>query len=75
MPTPLRRRLRLTRRFAAYSLALGLVLVALLVGALSQVLPLVEHQPARVQAWLGERAGQPVRFDALRTEWTRRGPL
>jgi len=75
MPTPLRRRLRLTRRFAAYSLAVGLVLVALLVGAISQVLPLVERQPEKVEAWLSDRAGQPVRFDALRTEWTRRGPL
>src|SRR5690606_10280310 len=25
--------------------------------------------------WLGKRAGRPVSFDALETEWTRRGPL
>lgn len=75
MPTPLRRRLRLTRRYASYALALGVVLVALLVGALSQVLPLVERQPQKVEAWLGARAGQPVHFDTMRTEWTRRGPL
>jgi uncharacterized protein YhdP len=28
-----------------------------------------------VAAWLSARAGQPVRFDALDTAWTRRGPL
>jgi len=75
MPTPLRRRLRLTRRYASYALALSLVLVALLVGALSQVLPLVQRQPQKVEAWLSARAGQPVHFDGMRTEWTRRGPL
>ena len=75
MPTPLRRRLRLTRRYASYALALGVVLVALVVGALSQVLPLVQRQPEKVEAWLSSRAGQPVHFDAMRTEWTRRGPL
>jgi len=75
MPTPLRRRLRLTRRYASYALALGVVVVALVVGALSQVLPLVQQQPQKVEAWLSGRAGQPVHFDAMRTEWTRRGPL
>ena len=52
MPTPLRRRLRLARRAAFYVVAIGLVCVALLVGALSQALPLVERHPDRVQAWL-----------------------
>jgi uncharacterized protein (TIGR02099 family) len=75
MPTPLRRRLRLTRRYTSYALALGVVVVALVVGALSQVLPLVQRQPQQVEAWLSSRAGQPVHFDAMRTEWTRRGPL
>ena len=40
MPTPLRRRLRLARRWAAYLLAIALVALALLLGAASQVLPL-----------------------------------
>ncbi len=40
MPTPLRRRFRLFRRGAWYLLAIGLVLVALVVGGLSQLLPL-----------------------------------
>ncbi|WP_305804699.1 YhdP family protein [Stenotrophomonas sp. YIM B06876] len=75
MPTPLRRRLRLTRRYALYAAALLLVGVALLVGALSQLLPLAEQHPQQVAAWLSERAGQPVTFDALDTAWTRRGPL
>jgi len=75
MPTPLRRRIRLTRRYASYSLALLLVMVALIVGAASQVLPWVEGRPERIESWLSTRAGQPVRFDRLDTEWTRRGPL
>ncbi|MGV8959334.1 MAG: YhdP family protein [Stenotrophomonas sp.] len=75
MPTPLRRRLRLTRRYMLYALALVLVGVALLVGALSQLLPLAEEHPQQVAAWLSERAGQPVAFDGLDTAWTRRGPL
>jgi uncharacterized protein (TIGR02099 family) len=75
MHTPLRRRLRLARRFAFYAVAIGLVCVALLVGALSQALPLVERHPERVQAWLSERAGRPIHFDRVETAWTRRGPL
>ncbi|MFC3656544.1 TIGR02099 family protein [Xanthomonas hyacinthi] len=75
MPTPLRRRLRLARRFAFYAAAIGLVCVALAVGALSQALPFVERHPQRIQAWLSERAGRPIRFDRVETAWTRRGPL
>ncbi|WP_295972555.1 YhdP family protein [uncultured Xanthomonas sp.] len=75
MHTPLRRRLRLARRFAFYAVAIGLVCVALAVGALSQALPFVERHPQQVAAWLSERAGRPIRFDRLETAWTRRGPL
>ncbi|HEY0860578.1 MAG TPA: YhdP family protein [Pseudoxanthomonas sp.] len=75
MPTPLRRRLRLARRGLGYTIAIVLVLVALLLGVASQVLPMAEHNPGRVAAWLSERAGRPIRFDRVETEWTRRGPL
>lgn len=75
MPTPVRRRLRLARRWAGYLLAVALVLLALLLGAASQLLPLVERNPDRIAAWLGEKAGQPVSFEAVATRWTRRGPL
>ena len=75
MPTPLRRRLRLARRWAAYLLAIALVALALLLGAASQVLPLAERNPERIAAWLGQKAGHPVAFDSVRTRWTRRGPL
>ena len=51
MPTPLRRRLRLARRWAAYLLAIALVALALLLGAASQVLPLAERNPERIAAW------------------------
>ncbi|RBG18958.1 hypothetical protein BRM48_10155, partial [Xanthomonas oryzae pv. oryzae] len=75
MPTPLRRRLRLFRRYAITASALALVAVALLVGAASQALPLAEQHPQQIAQWLSQRAGQPIVFDRLQTEWTRRGPL
>ena len=75
MQTPPRRRLRLLRRYAFYVLAVALVCVALVVGAISQLLPLAEQHPDKVAAWLSDRAGQPVRFDEVETAWTRRGPL
>jgi uncharacterized protein (TIGR02099 family) len=75
MPTPLRRRLRMARRGFGYTVAVMLVLLALLLGAASQVLTLAERHPDRIAAWLSERAGRPVAFDRVETQWTRRGPL
>ena len=75
MPSPLRYRFRHLRRHVTYALAVVLVAVAVLVGSLSQLLPLAEQHPEKVAAWLSERAGQPVVFDHLDTAWTRRGPL
>lgn len=75
MSTPLRLRLRRIRRHAVYAVAIVLVCVAVLVGTVSQLLPLAERHPDKVAAWLSARAGQPVRFDHLDTRWTRRGPL
>ena len=75
MPTPLRRRLRLARRGLGYTVAITLVLVAVVLGLASQVLPLAERHPARIAAWLSERSGRAVAFDAVETEWTRRGPV
>ncbi|HEY5970556.1 MAG TPA: YhdP family protein [Pseudoxanthomonas sp.] len=75
MPTPLRRRLRLARRGIWYLLALVLVCMALVLGVASQVLPQAERHPQKIAVWLSERAGRPVAFDSVDTEWTRRGPL
>jgi len=75
MSAPPRLRLRRIRRHFIAACAVGLVGLALLVGTLSQLLPLAERHPDRIAAWLSERAGQPVRFDQLQTAWTRRGPL
>jgi len=75
MHTPFKRRLRLARRGAWYLLALTLVGTALVVGVLSQALPLAERHPDRIAAWLSRNAGQPVAFDRVSTQWTRRGPL
>jgi len=75
MPTPMRRRLRLARRGVGYTVAVALVLLAMLLGIASQVLPLAERNPDKVAAWLSQRAGRPVAFDRVETEWTRRGPL
>src|SRR6476469_1156416 len=75
MPTPLRRRLRLARRGLWYAVAGGLVLMALAGSIVSQLLPLAERHPDRIAAWLSERSGRTVTFDAVETRWTRRGPL
>ncbi|MDQ3512018.1 MAG: hypothetical protein M3414_10140, partial [Pseudomonadota bacterium] len=75
MTTPIRRRLRLARRGIGYTVAVALVLVAMLLGTVSQLLPLVERQPDDVAAWLSQRTGRVIAFDHVRTEWTRRGPL
>ncbi len=75
MPTSLHRRLRLIRRWSMHLLAMVLVLMALVLGAASQLLPLVERNPDRVAAWLAEKAGRPVSFERMHTQWTRRGPL
>ncbi|HEX2596895.1 MAG TPA: YhdP family protein [Luteimonas sp.] len=75
MTTPLRRRLRLARRGAWYAVAIALVMMAVMAGIVSQLLPLAERHPDRIAAWLSERAGRPIHFDKVETQWTRRGPL
>lgn len=75
MPTPLHRRLRLARRGLGIAIAVALVCMAITLGIASQVLPLAERHPDRIAAWLSERAGRPVAFDHVATQWTRRGPL
>ena len=71
----LRRHLHIAHRSLWYGVAAALVLVALLIGLVSQALPWAERHPEHVAAWLSERAGRPVAFDRLDTRWTRRGPL
>jgi len=75
MPTSVRRRLRHARRLVGYGGLVVLIVVALLVGVAKQMLPLVERHPDKVAAWLSERAGRPVHFARVETQWTRRGPL
>jgi uncharacterized protein YhdP len=75
MTTPLRLRLRHARRWLGYVVAAVLVAMALGAGAMSQLLPLAERHPERIAEWLSARAGRPVAFDKVETEWTRRGPL
>src|SRR5688572_2090469 len=70
-----RRWFRQARRALWYALALGLIAMALVAGVASQLLPLAERHPDRIAAWLSARAGRPVAFDAVETQWTRRGPL
>src|SRR5690606_20269586 len=36
---------------------------------------LAERNPDRIAQWLSQRAGRPLAFDRVETEWTRRGPL
>ena len=70
-----RHRVRRVRRLLAYGVAVVLILVASLVGLVSQVLPILERYPDQVAAWISARAGQPVSFDRLNARWTRSGPL
>lgn len=74
MTTPLRRRIRHTRRWLGYGLLILLILLAVLVGIANQMLPLVERHPDKIAAWLSERVGEPVQFTRAHAEWTRRGP-
>lgn len=76
MTTRARRGARFVGRWLWYALAMLLAVMALAYGVASLwLLPLAERHPERVAQWLSERSGRPVRFDALETEWTRRGPL
>lgn len=67
--------LRRTRRVLGYSLAVAVIALAVVVGTASQLLPLLERHPDAVAAWLSDRTGQPIAFDSLQAQWTRRGPL
>jgi len=59
-----------------YSLtAITLILMALTSILVSQLLPLAERHPEVISRWLTERAGLPVRFERINTDWTKRGPL
>ena len=71
----MRRHLHLAGRSAYYVVGVVLLLLALGMGALSQLMPWIEHHPGDVQAWLSARAGRPVAFSRLDAHWTRRGPL
>lgn len=65
----------MTRRILGYGAMVVLIFVALLVGIAKQLLPIAEHHPDKIAAWLSERAGRPVHFAKVETAWTRRGPL
>ncbi len=73
--TRLRRHLHIAHRSLWYGVAAALVLAALLIGVVSQLLPMAERHPDRIAAFLGERVHRPVAFDRVETRWTRRGPL
>lgn len=74
MTSPLRRRFRHARRVLGYGFLVLLILLATGVGALNQLLPLVERHPDKVAGWLSDRLGEPVTFESARGEWTRKGP-
>lgn len=72
-------RLAVTRRRLGRALLYGvlawLLLWAVLVGLAAAVLPRIAWSPQAVGQWLGERAGMPVQVAAVRSHWTRRGPV
>ncbi|MDO4710087.1 MAG: YhdP family protein [Pseudomonadota bacterium] len=75
MPDVLRRSFRLAGKSLWYGFAVLVLLLALAYLAAQQSLRWLEANPAQVAAWLSQKAGQPVRFSALKAGWTRRGPL
>lgn len=56
-------------------MAVGLILIASLVGLVSQLLPALERYPDRVAGWISTQSGQTIGFERLQSRWTRRGPL
>lgn len=58
-----------------YLLVAAVVALAVSLVLLSQAMTWLARNPARVDAWLEHRVGQPVAFDAMHTRWTRSGPL
>lgn len=58
-----------------YVVAVAAITFAIVLGLVSLALPLIAAHPARVQAWLEHRTGQPVSFRGVGTRWTRLGPL
>jgi uncharacterized protein (TIGR02099 family) len=75
MSPRLHRHLHIARRTLWHGLVAAVVLMALVFGIASQLLPLAERHPDRIAAFLGERVHRPVAFDRVETQWTRRGPL
>ncbi|PJJ96175.1 TIGR02099 family protein [Lysobacteraceae bacterium NML03-0222] len=75
MPDVLRRSFRVAGKSLWYSFAVLVLLLALAYLAAQQGLRWLEANPARVAAWLSQKAGQPVHFSDLKAGWTRRGPL
>lgn len=69
------RHLRRAHVGLGYLVAAGVIAVAILLGLVSQALPWLARNPARVDAWLEHRIGRPVSFEGMRTHWTRRGPV
>jgi uncharacterized protein (TIGR02099 family) len=72
---PLRRGLRRIRRWLALSVAILLILLAVLVALTSQLLPVLERHPEDVAAWLEQRIGHPVSLSMVSARWSRRGPV
>lgn len=75
MPEMLRRSFRLAGKSLWYGFAVLVLLLVLAYLAAQQSLRWLEANPARVETWLAQKAGQPVRFSSLQADWTRRGPL
>jgi len=72
---PLRARLR-RLRFALFGTAAMLVILAGVVAGIVQLaMPWLERHPEKVQAWLSERIGRPVRIARVDGEWIGGGPV
>lgn len=71
----MKRHLHLAGKSVYYLLGAKLLLIAVVMVAITRMMPWLENHPAQVSAWLTQKAKRPVRFDSLQAQWTRSGPL
>ncbi len=73
--TPARRRRRRIRLAIQATFAFAVIGMAVVMALAAFAMPWIIANPARVQAALSERLGQPVRFATLSGHWRSVGPL
>lgn len=74
-PRGLSRFLRRLRTWLVTAFSLSCIGLALSIGLVSVLLPLVERYPDQVADWLARRSGLQIEIDAVHGRWEPRGPV